>query len=144
MTGLWILFCFKFVSEIVIFFPAFNMSISMSECCLSVTLSQGQGPKCCEIYQKSAHDRWASSDQGHCDHELFFRITFICTDVTAKCIYNIGTGFYIVGMHWHRQNPLFGISVERFYWNMRIIDWEWDLFLAFNISISFDLTRRVY
>ena len=64
--------------------------------------------------KKSAHDRWASSDQGHCDHELFFRITFICTDVTAKCIYNIWTGFYIVGLHWLRQNPLFVFQLNDF------------------------------
>ena len=30
---------------------------------------------------------------------IFFRITCICIDVTARCIDNIGTGFYIVGMH---------------------------------------------
>ena len=44
--------------------------------------------------QKSAHDCWASSDQDHYN-QLFFRITYICIDVAANCIDNIGTGFYL-------------------------------------------------
>ena len=110
MTGLWILFGFKFVSEIVIFFAAFKMSISMSEWCLSVTGPEmlWNIPKICTWY------RWARSDQGHYDHELFLRITCICIDVTAKCSDNIGTGFYIVGLHWLRQNPLFAFQLNDF------------------------------
>ena len=140
MTGLWILFGFKFVSEIVIFFAAFKMSISMSEWCLSVTGPEmlWNIPKICTWY------RWARSDQGHYDHELFLRITCICIDVTAKCSDNIGTGLLYSRIALTQTKSSFRIPVERFYWNMRIIDWEWDLLLTFNISISFmKLIRRV-
>ena len=135
MTGLWILFGFKFVTEIVIFFAAFKMSISMSEWCRSVT-----GTEMLWNIPKNLH-MIAELVQIKITIISYFSESLIFVLMLLQIVLTILELDFI---YIHNRIALtqtkssFCIPIERFYRNMRIIDWEWDCFLlsTFQLALS--------